>query len=472
MNVLRETLQTLSAQAERDSRPAGPWRLDFHLAPPVGWLNDPNGLCYFQGEYHVFYQYSPFDPEGGLRFWGHCKSKDLLSWERCPIMLCPDQAFDLHGAYSGSALCEEDGMYLFYTGTVKHEGSFDYISSGRESNTVLAWSPDGERLGWKRLLMRNSDYPEDLTLHVRDPKVWKQDGVYYMVQGARTKEGLGVALVFESPDKLQWRYINTICTPEPFGYMWECPDLFEIDGQWVLLVSPQGVQQKKAGYENKYACGYFPLLGDFRGGCVLEGFVPLDFGFDFYAPQTFSAGDRRLLCAWMGMPDADYTNPTVKDGWQHCLTVFRELGYANGRLYMRPVREVDALRSEPHEYCFSGRQSINIPKISDIRITCDGSLSLELSGVLLKAEEGNLTLAIQEGGYGRGIRSVPVKELRELRILVDASAIEIFANDGEISLSSRWYPEDSKRTLTLSGKGRALVCGLRPMRVKELPALA
>ena len=113
--------------------------------------------------------------------------------------------------------------------------------------------------------MRNQDYPAGLTLHVRDPKVWAQDGKYYMVQGARTKEDAGVVLVFESPDRFQWRHINTIQTPESFGYMWECPDLFELDGQWFLLVCPQGLTEKGPGMENVYACGYFPLYGDFRG---------------------------------------------------------------------------------------------------------------------------------------------------------------------------------------------------------------
>ena len=285
MNVLRKDLQKLAALAERSAPPAGPWRPGFHLAPPAGFLNDPNGLCRFRGEYHVFYQYAPFDPEGrSVRFWGHYKSRDLLGWERCPAMLCPDEPFDLHGVYSGSALCEEDGLYLYYTGNVKHEEG-DYVLTGRESNTALAYSPDGVTLAWKRLLMRNGDYPAGLTLHVRDPKVWEQDGRYYMIQGARTREDIGEALIFESTDKLRWRHINTLRTASPVGYMWECPDLFEIDGQWVLLTCPQGVERRGPGFENQYACGYFPVSGDFRRGCTLGEFVPLDYGFDFYAPQ-------------------------------------------------------------------------------------------------------------------------------------------------------------------------------------------
>ena len=131
--------------------------------------------------------------------------------------LCPDQPFDCHGAYSGSALIEEDQMYLFYTGNVKLLGEHDYVNTGRESNTVMAVSSDGMRVDTKELLMTNGDYPDDLTRHVRDPKVWKQDGVYYMVLGARTVEDAGTALIFESKDKFQWKHINTLRTSAAFG---------------------------------------------------------------------------------------------------------------------------------------------------------------------------------------------------------------------------------------------------------------
>ena len=112
MNVLRDTLEKLASAAADAAPPKGPWEPGLHLTPPVGWLNDPNGLSYVRGEYHVFYQYAPFHTHNGLKFWGHDKSRDLLAWERCPVMLCPDAPYDLHGVYSGSALCEEDGMYL------------------------------------------------------------------------------------------------------------------------------------------------------------------------------------------------------------------------------------------------------------------------------------------------------------------------------------------------------------------------
>ena len=100
------------------------WRPKLHIAPPAGWLNDPNGLCQYQGVYHAFYQFSPFQPEGGLKFWGHCTSRDLLHWTFEGVPLMPDQQEDCHGAYSGSAIAEEGEMYLYYTGNVKETGEW------------------------------------------------------------------------------------------------------------------------------------------------------------------------------------------------------------------------------------------------------------------------------------------------------------------------------------------------------------
>ena len=203
-NMLKRDLEALVRRIEAadGARVASdPWRQRFHLEPPVGSLNDPNGLCRWGEWYHIFYQYSPFDARGGIKLWGHYRSRDLLHFERLQPMLYPDQPWDLHGVYSGSALVEDDAMYLYYTGNVKHEGDFDYITAGRGHNTALAVSRDGVTVERKTLLLENRDYPADLTCHVRDPKVWAQDGRYYLVLGARTREDRGVLLVYESAAK-------------------------------------------------------------------------------------------------------------------------------------------------------------------------------------------------------------------------------------------------------------------------------
>ena len=291
MNALQRDLKKLVPLVESlgaEKAAADPHRQRFHLQPPVGWLNDPNGLCVYGGQYHAFFQYSPFDVNGGVKHWGHAVSTDLLHWEQLPVMLYPDEPFDCHGAYSGSALVEDGTMYLYYTGNVKHPGNFDYIKEGRGHNVCLAVSKDGVTLDSKQCLLTNRDYPAGLTCHVRDPKVFAYEGRYYMVLGARTLEDKGEVLVLESTDKLRWTHINTLTTPEPFGYMWECPDLFCLDGQWYLAVSPQGID-----CQNVYGCGWFAIYGDWRGDCTLSEFHELDAGFDYYAPQSFVDGNGR-----------------------------------------------------------------------------------------------------------------------------------------------------------------------------------
>ena len=454
MNALQRDLKKLVPLVEslgKETVAADPHRQRFHLQPPVGWLNDPNGLCVYGGQYHAFFQYGPFDVNGGVKHWGHAVSTDLLHWEQLPVMLYPDEPFDCHGAYSGSALVEDGTMYLYYTGNVKHPGNFDYIKEGRGHNVCLAVSKDGVTLDSKQCLLTNRDYPAGLTCHVRDPKVFAYEGRYYMVLGARTLEDKGEVLVLESTDKLRWTHINTLTTPEPFGYMWECPDLFCLDGQWYLAVSPQGIQ-----CQNVYGCGWFAIHGDWRGDCTLSEFHELDAGFDYYAPQSFVDGNgRRIQIGWMGMPDEPtYDNaPTVACGWQHCMTAPRELtAGAGGVVLQQPVREIE------HHYASVRMGEGSLEVAGD---TCFDVVVGGVDGAFTAIVDGELKLAFvpaggelparfemrftDEGrasaGCGRTVRWEPVDEVRNVRIVGDVSSVEVFVNDGALVFSTRIYPE-------------------------------
>ena len=153
MNALTRDLiklvdMTEEMMKEKGQKEGAGYREKLHLMPPVGWLNDPNGLCQLNGIYHAFFQYSPFNAEGGVKMWGHYTSKDMIDWEYQGVKLYPDQPFDCHGVYSGSTFIEDGKMYVYYTGNVKLEdGDFDYINTGREANTVLVISEDGKTFG-------------------------------------------------------------------------------------------------------------------------------------------------------------------------------------------------------------------------------------------------------------------------------------------------------------------------------------
>ena len=192
---------------------------------------------------------------------GHYTSKDFINWENKGTDLFSDEPFDCHGAYSGSTLVDDGKMNIFYTGNVKNIGDYDYINDGREQNTILIVSEDGKNFDNKKLIMTNKDYPSNLTCHVRDPKVFKDDDKFYMVQGARDKDDVGQVILFESDDLINWKYINTIKSEEKFGYMWECPDLISIDDKNILLISPQGVEEDGIKYNNIYQSGYYFIEG-------------------------------------------------------------------------------------------------------------------------------------------------------------------------------------------------------------------
>ena len=457
MNALQRDLKKLVPLVEslgKANVEAAPHRQQFHLQPPVGWLNDPNGLCVYGGQYHAFFQYGPFDVTGGVKHWGHAVSKDLLHWEPLPVMLYPDEPFDCHGVYSGSALIEGTEMYLYYTGNVKHPGDYDYIKQGRGHNVCLAVSHDGKTVASKQCLLYNKDYPAGLTCHVRDPKVFAYEGKYYMVLGARTLEDKGEVLVLESTDKLHWNHINTLTTPETFGYMWECPDLFCLDGQWYLAVSPQGIQ-----CQNIYGCGYFAVYGDWRAHCTLGEFHEADFGFDYYAPQSFvDENGRRIQIGWMGMPDADYGNaPTVAHGWQHCFTVPRLLTKGpGGTLLQTPVPELDARRSAAALTLRNGEEA-SLSPCFDLTAAPAGDFALTVArGVELVYTEQDSTCVLQftdpAQASGRTQRRTKLSApCRSVRVVGDRSSLEIFLNDGAAVFSTRYYPAAGDVAVKISG---------------------
>mgnify|MGYP000248252766 FL=1 len=436
------------------------FREHFHLMPPVGWLNDPNGLCQFEGVYHAFFQYSPFDAEGGVKMWGHYISDNMLDWKYQGVALYPDQPFDCHGVYSGSALVEDGKMYLYYTGNVKLEdGEYDYIRTGREGNTVLVSSEDGIHFGHKKQLMRNTDYPDDLTCHVRDPKVWKEQDTYYMVQGARTKEDVGQILIFTSKDKVNWKFKSRIESKEPFGYMWECPDYFTIGDKKILSASVQGLEGGIWEERNVYQSGYFEVEGDILSSYKLGEYKLWDYGFDYYAPQSFETEDgRRIHISWMGMPDCEaYTNLTIADGWQHCFTLPREIYVKDGKICQRPIRELDYKEA--------------ITKIAENKLQADSCKAYDLKidkiqnnqfcialaeELLLEYTDGRFRMRFTDNrktcvSAGRDCRYVETDEVTNIRVIADVSSVEVFVNDGEYVFSTRYYPD--KYSINVQAEG-------------------
>lgn len=468
-------------EAFRQQVAQDPRRLQFHLMPKTGWLNDPNGLCQHNGTYHIYYQYTPFEPTGELKLWGHYRTKDFVHYEDDGPVLFPDSDLDAHGAYSGSAFVIDDTIHYFYTGNIKYfdREDYDYINSGRGSNTITFTSQDGHHFSEKQLLFGTEEYPKDMSNHVRDPKVFCHGDTYYMVLGARDRQSKGMVLLYQSKDLKNWTFEKRITTKEPFGYMWECPDLFEIDGQWFLTCCPQGVDAKDIDFENIHQSVSMELQMDFQTMEYKIGKIhQLDRGFDFYAQQSFlDEKGRRILIGWMGIPDADYTNPTKESGWQHALTLPRELTVKNGVLCQNPIEELKELR-----VCLSGQYSFTkntkkdlIPDRKDLTYEaivdlneCQSLCMTLRKGITLSYRNHILTLDLGQYGAGRTTRKVRLEKLTYLQIFADTSSLEIFVNHGEEVFTSRIYSLDS--TLTLSGDctGSIEIYSLKPFEIEDL----
>ncbi|KGI61591.1 glycosyl hydrolase family 32 [Enterobacter sp. UCD-UG_FMILLET] len=275
----------------------------WHPAPVTGLMNDPNGFIWFAGRYHLFYQWNPLDCEHRFKCWGHWSSADLVHWQHEPLALMPDEEYDRNGCYSGSAVDNHGVLTLCYTGNVK----FD----------------DGSRTAWQCLAVEQPDgtftklgpvlaLPEGYTGHVRDPKVWQHAGMWYMVLGAQDVQKRGKVLLFKSADLHAWASCGEIAGHgvnglTDAGYMWECPDLFALDGTHVLISCPQGLAREPHRYLNTYPATWMSGAFDYENAAFDHGELhELDAGFEFYAPQTTVAEDgRRIMIGWMGVPDGE-----------------------------------------------------------------------------------------------------------------------------------------------------------------------
>ncbi|MCM3112130.1 glycoside hydrolase family 32 protein [Lederbergia lenta] len=438
------------------------YRLQFHLMPPVGLLNDPNGFIQIDEVYHVFYQWNPFETAHGAKFWGHFTSTDLVNWTTEPIALAPDQWYDKNGCYSGSAIEHDGKMYLFYTGNVKED------NGERSTYQCMAVSEDGISFEKKGPVIH---LPKGYTAHFRDPKVWKSGNEWLMVLGAQNLKHEGEAVLYRSDNLFEWEFLGPAAGSqmnelEEFGYMWECPDLFQLDGHDVLIVSPQGLEPEGDHFHNLYQSGYFIGKLDPQTKRLQHGtFTELDRGFDFYAPQTtLDSEGRRLLIAWMGITDEmEKYQPTIEHNWIHALTIPRELKIVNNKIYQKPATELKALRKNEVRYkavCleagivknFSDIQGDSLEMQLDFNDSIAGIFEMEIRDnikISYHSTERLFTLERKNLKDGKKeFRRCALEKLHKLHIFLDTSSIEIFLNDGEEVCTARFFAKENDKCIT------------------------
>ncbi|KAF6583667.1 MULTISPECIES: glycoside hydrolase family 32 protein [Paenibacillus] len=451
------------------------WRQSFHIQPPTGLLNDPNGFSYYQGEYHLFYQWFPLGTDHGMKYWYHLKSKDLVTWHSAGIGITPGDDFDSHGAYSGSALEHEDKLYMMYTGNTRDE---NWIRHPYQCMAVMDES--GRIIKWEHPVIDH--VPEGYTDHFRDPKLWKDGDSFYCVIGAQRTNSTGCVVLYRSTDLHTWQFEGELNTGlESFGYMWECPDYFELNGAGVLVFSPQGLEPSGDENQNIYQSGYVigKLLNTETRTLEHGAFHELDRGFDFYAPQTMiDPQGRRIMVAWMGLPDIEY--PTDPNGWAHCLTLPRELTLHEGKLLQRPIPELTTLRRNSEDRVadtlssesktYEGFKGTAYELICEVDLLDAKAFGIEFRAsetektvIKYNAVSRKLVLDRSQSGepvaaeYGEVRQCAWDKDHIKLHLFVDTSSVEIFINDGEEVFTSRIFPHpESDEIRFFADKGEAL----------------
>jgi beta-fructofuranosidase len=462
---------------KRKDRPA------FHLSPRIGWLGLPCGMTYFQGEYHLFYQYNPFDLNWGTVYWGHAVSKDLLEWRYIPAALGPDKYYDVDGCLSGSSIVLPDGRHLLmYTGVMKEQqkyGGFceiqrQFIAVG-DGLTYIKYE-NNPVLDEKDMPVGNSK------LHFRDPQMWRgKDGKYYCVISNINGAGSAEVLMYQSEDAFKWEFLNVIYTNERhFGLTWEHPDFFELDGKWVLLASTVDMLPEGFEYHNGY--GALCLIGEFDE--TAHEFTPtrdqsVDYGIEFYAPQTFLTPDgRRVMIAWMQHWNTS-ANRNENSLWFGQMTLPRELSVKNGRLYQQPIRELETRRVNQVTYedlTFSDilrLDGISGRKVDmELTVAAADPQKLYQSFKVVFAQDDAHHTEFSFRPYDKigridrkfsGTRKTTIHQRRtlinaldgaiKLRIILDRYSVEIFINDGEQVMTATFYTPQSADGISFVADG-------------------
>ena len=434
------------------------YRLGYHIMAPANWINDPNGLIQYKGEYHAFYQHHPYDENWGPMHWGHVKSKDLVNWEHCPVALAPGDEFDKGGCFSGSAVEDDGNLVLIYTG-------HNYIDKEKDiffENQNIAVSKDGgitfEKYENNPVIAKP---PVDSIHHFRDPKVWKHEDKWYMVVGNSTKDNIGRVILYTSSDLYKWDYVGTLATSKgELGYMWECPDFFKLGDKYVLSFSPQGIEKKDGKYPNLFQTGYIVGDYDYSNNKFEHGtFNEFDNGHDFYAVQTFlDDKGRRIAIGWMDMWESDM--PTKKDGWCGALTLPRELTLSSdNKIMMNPVEELKTNERMMELNITFDLSEFDADKVG---VKIKGSEEEELS-LNYNKDISELILECSKCGKNKdGARKAILNKQEEfsLRIFIDRSSVEVFVNNGEATMTSRIYPKNKFDELEIysNGNGAKIKC--------------
>lgn len=418
----------------------------YHIYPECGLLNDPNGLSYYNNEYHVFYQWYPFEATHGMKHWAHVKSKDLINWSRDGNILIPNLEYEKNGCYSGNAIEKDGDLYIFYTANYKTpEGKIpkqalaimnkDGIITKYEKNPIIDGAPEG------------------MSGEIRDPFVFERNGKYFMLLGGKSNDNKGKLILYVSKNLMEWKYKGIVNIPHAsFGYMLECPSFCNIDGKDVLIISPMGLEKKKYRYNNEFSSVYM------IGNLDVENMIfnidytdELDCGFDFYAPQVFYGKDKEpIMFAWFGCGEQDLKSD--KDMWKHSLTMPRILSIKDNRLYSEPIKgfkeNINLVKAGKSKHISidenSYMLSVDIKNDNSKTKIIFGrediwSIEIDFRENLVTFDRSNLDFKISPKFGLERIATFNECDILTLDIFVDNSFIEVYVGNGERTFTARVF---------------------------------
>ena len=449
-----------------------PHRPQYHFSPKEKWMNDPNGMVYYKGEYHLFYQYYPDSTVWGPMHWGHAISKDLLHWQHLPIALYPDS---MGYIFSGSVVVDTKNTSGFKKGTeapliaifTYHNMAGEKAGTNNFQTQGIAYSTDKGR-HWTKYA-NNPVIKNTGAKDFRDPKVFWHEPTKHWVMSLAAGNRIQF---YHSKDLKNWSMTGEFGMKEgSHGGVWECPDLFPLtvngskEIKWVLMVSI-GNGAPNGGSGTQY------FVGDFDGSNFKNSHAAaterwIDYGTDNYAGVTWSntTNDERIFLGWMSNWQYAREVPTQK--WRSAMTLPRQLSLYNmaGNYFVKslPIAGIQKIRINNKPISLSARP-LSIGPLTEIILEADlqkttmSSFAIELSNsksekVLVGYEDSSHTYFIDRTNTGNASFSTvfAAKEtaprlsdskIMRLHIFTDRSSIEVFADDGLTCLTGIYFPAE------------------------------
>lgn len=421
------------------------YKPDVHFTAPVGWINDPNGFVYFRGEYHLFYQYYPYDSVWGPMHWGHAKTKNFIDWENLPVALAPDMPYDKDGCFSGSAFVKDDTLWIMYTGNI-----IDEVNGNKQVQNI-AFSKDGvnfEKIATNPVATGDILPDTIVKSDFRDPKLFEKDGRFYAVVAAQHKDNVGCIVLLGSENLIEWSFESILLKGNHSqGVMWECPDYFEMNGNSYLILSPMKYPKDGLHFSNLNSSIIMKGTVDWaQKQFHVTSVQELDQGHDFYAPQTLiDDKGRRVMIAWMHTWGRRVVTHDFKHHWSGQMTMPRILCDEKGIVKQKlseeimenlPTLSLNNVVKNAGVLSLEGDKSYHFILGNDNDYISFGYDDLKELVYIDRSQQAIIITG--EEDWDTNIKAAEIKASK-LDIIIDKNTIEIFVNDGEATLSSTYF---------------------------------